>query len=153
MKPTKSHRLIAVLLALALGALLGYSAGEYEYRNGPALQTPSSGGPVTPVRTFSVMIDYGNGKLSTFRDIPFTEGENLLAAFQRRLAEANIYLASKDYGSLGLLVTKIGEQENGTDNRYWQYWVNNRHPDIGAGSYVLRSGDIVEWKFTSFQGN
>lgn len=155
MKPTISHRIIVVLIALALGGLLGYSAGEYEYRNGqPA--TPSGAvekaATTVPARTFSLMVDYGNGKLSTFQDIPFTEGQTLLDILKTKFTSERIPFATKDYGSLGSLVTKIGSQENGVGGRYWQYWVNNRHPDVGAGFYKLKAGDVIEWKFISDQG-
>ncbi len=55
---------------------------------------------------------------------------------------------SKDYGAMGVLITKIGDKENGQDNNYWQFWVNKEQPQIAADKYLLQPKDILEWKFT-----
>jgi hypothetical protein len=56
-------------------------------------------------------------------------------------------LQTKDYGEMGILVEQMAGQKNGTDNKYWQYFVNGAQPMVGADKYVLQENDQVEWKF------
>jgi len=45
-------------------------------------------------------------------------------------------------------ITSInGIKEEGTDGRYWQYYVNDEYADVGCSKYVLNDNDLVEWKF------
>lgn len=73
--------------------------------------------------------------------------ENLLAITQATAKQANWTFESEDYGSLGVLVTKIKEQKNGQDNKYWQYYVNGQMPQVGADKYIPKSGEKIEWIF------
>ena len=98
------------------------------------------------------MLDFGDDTLKTFPDVAFANRETLLPVMSRLLAEAGIPFVSTTYRGLGVLVTRIGSRKNGDGGKYWQYWVNDRHPDVGADQYVLAPGDVVEWKFTAFQG-
>jgi len=62
-----------------------------------------------------------------------------------------IKLSTKDYTGLGVLIDSIGELKNGTGGKYWQYRVNGVMPQVGAGAYVLKNGDSVEWFFAASQ--
>lgn len=37
--------------------------------------------------------------------------------------------------------------DEGTDGRYWLYYVNGKFADVGCSKYVLNDNDLVEWKF------
>ena len=67
------------------------------------------------------------------------------------MAKNKLSFEFKDYSYLGTLVTKIGSKTSGADNRYWQYWVNDKYSAVGASSYIVKSGDIIEWKFIKQQ--
>lgn len=59
----------------------------------------------------------------------------------------SLEVTTKDYGALGVLVTAIGDKENGTDGKYWQYKVNGEMPQVGADVYVPKEGDVTAWVF------
>jgi len=44
-------------------------------------------------------------------------------------------------------VENIDGVKNGTDNKYWQYWVNGELPMVSADKKEVKKGDEVEWKF------
>ena len=46
-----------------------------------------------------------------------------------------------------VLIDEINNDENGEDNHYWQYYVNDEIPMIGADSYHVSNGDYIEWRF------
>jgi drug/metabolite transporter (DMT)-like permease len=53
--------------------------------------------------------------------------------------------------SYGTLVESINGYKNGADKRYWTYTVNGKESPVGAADYKVRQGDIIEWKFTSYE--
>ncbi|MFH1014098.1 MAG: DUF4430 domain-containing protein [Thermoplasmatota archaeon] len=44
-------------------------------------------------------------------------------------------------------IAGIGNYSNGKDNRFWQYYVNDRYADVGCSKYVLNDNDEVLWVF------
>lgn len=57
--------------------------------------------------------------------------------------------STKTAEGLGEYVTGINCREAGS-TEYWQFSVNGKSSDIGAGAYVSKSTDTLEWKLTSF---
>lgn len=58
-----------------------------------------------------------------------------------------IDMATQEYSGMGTLVEKIGSLKNGTDGKYWMYYVNDAFAPVGADAYKLVSGDSIEWRF------
>jgi hypothetical protein len=46
-----------------------------------------------------------------------------------------------------ILVDSINNVENGENGMYWQYYVNDDIPMVGADKYTVTNGDYVEWRF------
>lgn len=59
----------------------------------------------------------------------------------------NFPVIYKDYPEMGVLVESIGGVASGTENKYWQYWVNDVLGDVASDKKTLKAGDRVEWKF------
>ncbi|MEK7569840.1 MAG: DUF4430 domain-containing protein [Patescibacteria group bacterium] len=57
--------------------------------------------------------------------------------------------STKSMAALGEFVTGINCREAGK-SEYWQFFVNGKSSDVGAGSYTSKSTDTIEWKLTSF---
>lgn len=72
---------------------------------------------------------------------------NLLTITQGISQQQNLAFAYKDYGELGVLVTKIGDKTNGQDQKYWQFFVNNEQPMESADKFIPKNGDQIEWRF------
>ena len=138
---------ISVILALIIGFGVGSSVVEAPRQTTSPLSSEKQEKP-----KISIMIDFENGKINTINDVEIKENVNLLNIMKNALAAANIPFEYKEYSGLGALVTKIDDKSNGTGNSYWQYWVNNKRPDVGASSYQLKNGDVIEWKFLPDQG-
>jgi len=142
-----------VILWLVIGLIIGIFIGIPIGRGGMLIAPLEPASESNLSQTFSLMVDFGDGKLETFQDVSFGEQETLFLAMQKKLGEEKIDFGFKEYEGLGTLITKIGEKENGTGNEYWQYWVNNRHADVGADQYLVRPGNVILWKFSSYEGN
>ena len=75
------------------------------------------------------------------------DNQTLFDLTKKTAEEKSLKFDYKDYGDLGYLVTQIGEQKNGTDNKFWQYWVNNEQVQVSADKYTVKPGDVIMWKF------
>jgi len=131
-----------------IGFAVGFAAGAVVQRTQSPAAAPQPAASENTPSTVSIMLDFGDGTLKTLGNITIGDNDNLFDVLKRSVQTANLAFDSKDYKDLGSLVTQLGDKKNGADNRYWQYWVNNVSPRVGASAYILRPGDIVEWKFT-----
>jgi len=103
---------------------------------------------------FSLMIDFGDGRIITYPEItlaPNNPNRNLFSLMQKTLRAAGQEFDFNEYQNLGMLVTRIGDKQNGENSKYWQYWVNNRFAATAANNYIVRDGDVIEWKFINQQ--
>jgi hypothetical protein len=69
------------------------------------------------------------------------EGQTALSQLEK---EVEITTRQSDYGTL---VESIGGLRNGTDGKYWIFYVNGTMADKGADAYITNEGDVLEWKF------
>ena len=69
--------------------------------------------------------------------------------FYNALIEAQgadkITFSGKKYPALGFFVTDIGTLHAG-DGKDLLYYVNGKEATVGVSGYVLKNGDILEWK-------
>jgi len=45
------------------------------------------------------------------------------------------------------LINSINNASGGTDGKYWQYYVNDLLPNVGADKYLISNGDSIRWSF------
>lgn len=82
------------------------------------------------------------------KSVPISENETALELLQKLHAtDRELKLQTREYSGLGTLVIGMRGWENGTGGKYWQYKINSVMPQVGAGAYKLKSGDVVEWYF------
>jgi len=150
---TKFKIFLSTVLALAIGFGGGLYFGYKDLSPSKITADPQRELVTTQEKPkISLMIDFEDGKVTTLNDIEINNNANLLEIMKNKLAAENIPFEYKEYAGLGALVTKIGDKSNGTGTSYWQYWVNNKMPPVGASSYQPRADDIIEWKFLPDQG-
>lgn len=56
----------------------------------------------------------------------------------------NVITKQSDYGEL---VISIEGYDSGTDSKYWSFYIDNKMAEVGAGSYIQKGGERIEWKF------
>lgn len=82
--------------------------------------------------------------------LQFNTGENLLTAMQRLMASsiAPFTFSGKEYTGLGFFVEEInGVKNSSSANGYWIYYVNGQTAKVGISNYLLKSDDIIKWKY------
>ncbi|MFH0873864.1 MAG: DUF4430 domain-containing protein [Candidatus Komeilibacteria bacterium] len=142
--PTLRYTLIVVVIFLA-GFLAGQSFQPQTVQQSNLATVPA----VKDTQVF-LSIETEPGKV-IFSPLDFTAGQNLMTVTQQLAAKNNLNWVTKDYGSMGVLVTQIGDKKNGDQNKYWQYWINKQQVQTAANAYILRPNDVIEWRFSTSQ--
>ncbi|HAM88669.1 MAG: hypothetical protein US83_C0003G0091 [Candidatus Falkowbacteria bacterium GW2011_GWC2_38_22] len=103
----------------------------------------------------NLMFDFGDGKVKTFNDIAINNDVTVFSVIQKVSDENNLKLSTKDFGNgMGAFIEGIdGYMNDYNGDKYWQFWVNGEYAKIGAGSYVLKGGEVVEWKYVKGRVN
>jgi len=82
------------------------------------------------------------------KEIGAMSGDTVLEVL-RSLNEEDpeLLLVTQEYAGLGILVEGMNGKTNGGNDKYWQYFVNEVMPQVGADKLELKDGDSIEWRF------
>lgn len=147
--------ILIAITCLLIGGFFGYLIGVREQGalNSvvQSVATNAVSGQLSAISSpASIMLDYGDGRVRVYPDLTIETGETALSLLEKTAKTATLNFTTKSFSGLGLLVESVGDKVNGTDGKYWQYWVNNRALPVGAGEYKVKPGDIIEWKFINY---
>jgi hypothetical protein len=70
---------------------------------------------------------------------------SILEVFSNRNKISFEYTYYEQFNSV--LIDSINGDVNGENEKYWQYYVNQDIPMIGADQYTVSNGDYIEWRF------
>ena len=51
------------------------------------------------------------------------------------------------YKEMGVFVETIDAVKNGTEGKYWQYFVNDKLGEVAADKKTIKESDKIEWRF------
>lgn len=91
------------------------------------------------------IIDKGDGNLLFYQIVP-AENSTVFSLLKELAQRENFEIEYKTYEGMGVFVESIDEFKGGTDNKWWQYWVNGELPMVAADKKEIKEGDKVEWK-------
>lgn len=74
------------------------------------------------------------------------EGKTSLA--QLKETASGVGTKTTEYGEY---VDSIGALVGGTDGNYWSFYIDGEMASVGAGSYIQKGGEKIEWKFQNLQ--
>ena len=95
-----------------------------------------------PENKTSVKIDFGNGQIIETNAIA---GETAFEALKKAAENNQLELKTKQY-DFGIFIESIGGKEN-TKELSWIYFINSKSGEIAADKYILKLGDLLEWKY------
>lgn len=101
----------------------------------------------------NLIVDSGGGDLKNFSGVALIGDKTVFGLLKAVQANSGLKIGYKDYGGdLGAMIESIGGLANDPKTgTYWQFWVNGEYAKVGASSYRLKTGDIVEWKYLNSQ--
>lgn len=120
--------IIRMLITLVIIGLLGF--GLWRVR-------PTAIKNTTPIVT-------GVMNSVTYNDIQAATPYDALVLIAKN---NNLELQTKQY-DFGIFVEGVGDQKM-TKDKAWIYYVNGKSGEVASDTYVLKQGDIVEWKYTT----
>ena len=146
-----NKKIISILSVLVAG-LLAFAGYYYQNQTITPADTNVSSVTDTAVpssNTFTLILNLSSGQKSLKEN--FVAGTNLFDALKIATMREGIEMKFKEYPGMGVLVESIGSSKNGTGGKYWQFFVNGKYSNEGASSYEIKSGDVIEWKFSNEQ--
>ena len=142
---------IIILMVFFIGSLFfirnGFLAVDREIDTLALGQTVIVSGQLRgPLLKVNYIINFGEN--SIIEEQLFLLKDSTVFSLLEDLARKNHFqIESTYYDKMGVLVESIDKINNGIDNKYWQYWVNDELPMVAADKMMPNSGDSIEWKF------
>lgn len=96
------------------------------------------------------IINKGEGEILQHQIAPVSDS-TVFSLLEDLSQKKDFEISYKIYPEMGVFVESINGEKNGTDGKYWQYWVNGELPMVAANNFQVKPGDIVEWKFETPQ--
>ena len=138
-------QILSITLILVIGLIVGSIWQQSQADKSPQPAGVEEG--LSP--TIDLAINFGDGNTSIYKDTKFTAGETLFDVMLEKTEEEDLVLKYEEYGDLGALITQIGNDQNGIDDKFWQFWVNGKYSQVGVSYYVVQGSDIIEWRYTN----
>lgn len=91
------------------------------------------------------LIDKGNGDLKSYRII--VKEDSTVFSLLKELAERKNFKIEFTIQPDGVSVESIDGLLNGTEKKYWRFWLNNELINLSPDKIKVKGGDKVEWKF------
>lgn len=151
------------LVLLLAGTLLGVSlaprilplAASAEPTPVVQEQTPPPESPVPSpqaLETVSLMLDFGDGTVKSWTEVPFVEGQTLFDLTAKIARENNLALEFDPPGEYGIFLKSIGDKKGGEEGgKWWMWWVGGKAGEVAADQYRIQPGDVLEWKFVNLK--
>ena len=92
------------------------------------------------------VIDKGDGNPKSYQ-IVLSDNSTVFSLLEELARKESFQVESKIYEGMGVFVESIDGVKNGTENKYWQYWVNGQLPMVAADKKEVENGNKIEWKF------
>lgn len=146
-----NKKLGIILIILVFGAIVSFFSIHYfiqkEIKSSLEVQKAYQATleEIIPKRVLC-LIDKGKGKILEYQVIPSPDS-TVFSLLEELSQRENFEIESTLYEGIGVFVETIDGLKGGTDNKWWQYWVNDELPMIAADKKEIKGGDKIEWKF------
>jgi len=148
--PNKGQSLIRIIIVLLVVGL--FTGGLYYFF---ARQIPE-GSEITEIAEISkeerlenrvfYIINKGSEDIKEYQ-LEITGESTVFALLEELAVREGFEVKTTLYPEMGVFVNSIDGFEGGTDNKWWQYWVNGKLGEVAADKKGVKEGDIIEWKF------
>ena len=136
------------LVAAALLAASGWTSLGVASRQVAAIEPKSE--------TVALIVDFGDGAELRLKSLAYRPEMTVLDAVQAASAHPHGVKFKLRGAGATAFVTQIGDLKNeggGAKSRNWIYSVEDEQPDVGIGSFRLKPGHVILWKFDTARYN
>lgn len=103
-------------------------------------------------QTVRLVIDYGDGTIRTFTELPWKKGATVLDAMNAAKAHPRgIDFAYTGSGATGFLteIDKLRNQGAGSGRKNWLFWVNTGLGDRSFAIFEVQALDVIFWRYAA----
>lgn len=130
----KKSKIIISLFVIAILAIAGVWVFNYANKDTDTTSKEST----QQLSTVSLINSSEDGKTVTFIGV---EGQSALA-----LIKQYAKVETQEYPGLGEYVVSINGVASDSTNNYWAFYVNGEASQVGAGDYITKADDDIEWR-------
>ncbi len=92
------------------------------------------------------IINKGPGNIEEYQ-VEIVDESTVFSLLEELAAKENFEIETTLYPEMGILVESINGFKGGNDNKWWQYWVNDKLGEVAADRKKIKGDDVIEWKF------
>lgn len=133
--------ILIIVIGFGLGGWLVYRTGQPELSSG---QLPTEGERIQN-RVFYI-INKGSENIKEYQ-IEISDNSTVFSLLEELALRESFEIEKTLYPEMGVFVNSIDGFEGGTDNKWWQYWVNGKLSEVAADKKSVEGEDIIEWRF------
>jgi hypothetical protein len=150
MAKDSNKKILIVIIVVMILFVLGYGILAYRiYWSEPSLDKS-----LVSENDFrgeaSYIINYGGEDTKEYQ-LDISETSTVFSLLEELARGENFEIETTFYPEMGIFVKSIGGAEGGTDDKWWQYWVNDNLGGVAADKKEVKAGDIIEWRFEIIQ--
>jgi len=97
-------------------------------------------------KTVEYTINKEKEEVKNYRITP-KKNSTVFSLLEELAKREDFEVKSTIYPGMGVFIESINGVKNGTDGRYWQYWVNDKLGEVAADKKEIKGGDKIEWRF------
>lgn len=94
----------------------------------------------------SYIINRGEENISEYQ-IEIFDNSTVFSLLKELAEREDFKIETTSYAGMGILVESINGFKGGTDNKWWQYWINGKLGEVAADKKSVEEGDTIEWRF------
>ena len=92
------------------------------------------------------IINKGNGEINEYQ-IEISQDSTVFSLLETLSQREKFEVGSTFYKEMGVFVETVDGVKNGTEGKYWQYFVNDKLGEVAADKKTIKEGDKIEWRF------
>jgi len=81
---------------------------------------------------------------------PFNEFSLELGKTSLELLKKTVPVKTKGEGKNAFVIMINNYEADSNKKEYWSFYVNGQYAQVGAGSYILKNNDRIEWKIDTY---
>lgn len=104
--------------------------------------------PIEKAETDGVLyiINRGEENISEYQ-IEISNNSTVFSLLEELAEKEDFETETSFYSEMGVFVESIDGFKGGTDNKWWQYWINGKLGEVAADKKQVKAKDVIEWKF------
>ncbi|MBZ9572607.1 DUF4430 domain-containing protein [Patescibacteria group bacterium] len=92
------------------------------------------------------IINKGDGETEEYQ-VAISKNSTVFSLLKEISQREDFEVSSSFWEGMGVFVESIDGLKNGTEDKYWQYFVNDKLGEVAADRRTIKEGDKIEWRF------